>query len=421
MNKNINLIAIACLLFLLLVPAVNAQDSGSEPTVAEQIDQIEEDTELLRGLEPETEIPVLFPSRDELREFINREMEETYTQEYIDELMAFYVAFGFLSPDFDIRASVLELLSTQVIGYYDTETQTMNLITDDGQAPEGIISLLDRITYSHEYVHALQDQHFDLSAYEEQLENSTNYDNNLAYQSLIEGDATFIMNEYALLVIQSTPPAELMEMGLDSLTNADTAIPPNTPDIFLQELFFPYFSGEQFVRVIFDDGGWEALNKLYEFPPQSTEQIIHPEKYLDGDAPIIVELPVNAPEGYESALSGNLGEFYIREWLGTQIDDEMMTNRAAAGWGGDAFNIYDNAAGEFALEVRIAWDNEDETEEFAQTFDEFMQSRLPDGTGSMGDATCYTGEVTICLAKVDTTVIDIVIAPTREVADALLN
>ena len=421
MKKNISRIVIVCLLFMLLVPAVIAQDSGSEPTVADQIAEIEESTELLRGLEPQSEIPVLFPSRDELREFINREMEDTYTPEYLAELKAFYVAFGFLPADFDIQASVLELLSTQVIGYYDTETQTMNLITDDGQAPEGIIPLLDRITYAHEYVHALQDQHFDLSAYEEQLENSTNYDSNLAYQSLIEGDATFIMNEYALLVIESTPPAELMELGLDSLTNADTAIPPNTPDIFLQELFFPYFNGEQFVRAIFDDGGWEALNKLYAVPPQSTEQIIHPEKYMQGEMPIMVELPVNAPEGYEPALSGNLGEFYIREWLSTHIDDEMLTNRAAAGWGGDAFNVYRNAAGEYALEVRIAWDNEDEAEEFAQYFDEFMQLAVPNGIGSISSATCYTGEITVCLAMADATVTDIVIAPTREVADTLLN
>src|SRR5688572_29650056 len=102
-------LSILLILLLLVAPQVIAQDDGSDdtPTIAEQIDRVEENTEFLRDLEPKGAVPVLFPSRDEVREFLSGEFEEAYTPETIAEVMAFYVAFDFLPPDFDIQAAIL--------------------------------------------------------------------------------------------------------------------------------------------------------------------------------------------------------------------------------------------------------------------------------------------------------------------------
>ncbi|MDQ7024338.1 MAG: hypothetical protein Q9P01_05380 [Anaerolineae bacterium] len=421
MTTPISRIFLSLIIVMLWVSIVSAQDSGSETPIDAQIDQIESDAELLRGLEPTSDVPIMFPSREEVRDYLNGELEDTFTPEYLDEVMAFYVAFDFLAPDADIQALALALYAQQVIGYYRSDTQTMNIVTDDGQAPDGTMNILDRVTYAHEYIHALQDQYFDLTEYEEALENSTNYDSNLAFQSLIEGDATFIMNEYLFLVMESTPPSELLQLGLDSLNDESLRPPADTPDIFLAELFFPYFNGEQFVRAIFNEGGWEALNKLYEFLPQSSEHILHPEAYLAGDQPQIIDLPANAPDGYELALSGTLGEFYLRQWLGTQLSNERSINDAAAGWGGDTFNIYRNSTGELAWELRISWDSVEDAEEFSAALQAFIEGRLPDSTATMGDVRCVTGEQTLCVTAVDVSTFDITFAPTVEVATALLN
>jgi hypothetical protein len=411
------------ILLLLFAPMVIAQDDGSDapPPITEQIDMIEQNTEFLRGLDPQGEVPVLFPSRDAVREFLSGEFAETFTPEAVEEMMAFYVAFEFLPPDFDIQAAVLNLYSQQVVGYYDPETKTMNVVTNEGQAPTGIMLLLDRITYSHEYVHALQDQYFDLSAYQDLMESSDNYDSNLAHQSLVEGDATFIMNEYTIQVTEENPLSAAIQLGIGMADSGSMFLPAGTPDIFVAELMFPYLEGERFVRAVFNDGGWEAVNAAYAAPPQSTEQILHPETYLNGDNPHVAELPVNAPDGYELALSGVLGEFYLREWLDSQLPSDDPVDLAATGWGGDTFNIYRNAENELAWELRLSWDTAADADEFSTVMAEFAAGRLPDSNRSVGDVSCWSGEMALCVVLVDATTIDVTFAPNVEIANALLN
>jgi hypothetical protein len=414
---------ILLILLLLFAPSVIAQDDGGDepPTIEEQIDRVEQNTEFLRSLEAQGDIPVLFPSRAAVREYLSNEFTEFYTPEVIEELMAFYVAFDFLPPDFDFQAALLALYGQQVAGYYDPETDTMNVVTNDGQAPTGIMLLLDRITYSHEYVHALQDQHFDLTAYQEKLESSDNYDSNLAHQSLVEGDATFIMNEYTLQVTEENPLAAAIQLGIGLADSGSLFLPAGTPDIFEAELLFPYLGGERFVSALYSSGGWEMVNAAYDAPPQSTEHILHPETYLNGDNPHIVELPVNAPEGYELALSSVMGEFYLREWLDSQLTSDDPVDLAATGWGGDAFNIYRNADDELAWELRLSWDTAADADEFGEVIQEFAELRLPDSAHSVGDVSCWSGAMALCVVLVDATTIDVTFAPTVEIANELLN
>ena len=416
-------ICLLLIILLLVAPQVIAQDDGGDevPTIPEQIELIEQNTEFLRGLEPQHDVPVLFPSRAEVREFLDSEFEEVYTPETIDELMAFYVGFEFLPPDFDIQAAITALYAQQVAGYYDPETGTMNIVTSDGEAPTGLMLLLDRITYAHEYVHALQDQYFDLSAYQEMIENSDNYDSNLAYQSLVEGDATFIMNEYTIQVTEENPLGAAIQLGIGLADAGSLFLPSGTPDIFAAELLFPYVEGEAFVRALFNDGGWETVNAAYDAPPQSSEQILHPQAYLDGDNPHVVELPVNAPNGYELALSGTVGEFYLRQWLDSQLTSDDPVDLAGPGWGGDTFNIYRNAEGDLAWELRLSWDTAQDADEFGAVMQEFAEQRLPESTRSVGDVSCWSGEVALCVVLVDATTIDVTFAPTVEIANELLN
>ena len=56
---------------------------------------------------------------------------------------------------------------------------------------------------------------------------------------------------------------------------------------------FPYREGAQFVAALLDVGWWPAVNAAYLDPPVSTEQILHPEKYIQNprDDPQTVLLP----------------------------------------------------------------------------------------------------------------------------------
>ena len=86
--------------------------------------------------------------------------------------------------------------------------------------------------------------------------------------------------------------------SLESLTEALADI-PDAPFALQRSLEFPYQEGTQFVERLTDA---QLLNSYVDLPA-STEQIIHPEKYLAGEFPIVVKLP---------DLAGRLGEGWLK-------------------------------------------------------------------------------------------------------------
>jgi len=190
--------------------------------------------------------------------------------------------------------------------------------------------LLDKIVFAHEYTHALQDQHFDLSSLPLDLEG--NSDIALAALALVEGDAVLSMDNYmmenldldALLAILQE--AEEVDQGeLDS-----------APQFIQEELLFPYEAGLEFVSEL---DQWGGINAAYADLPESTEQIMHPEKYLERDSPQEVSMPDLAPalgEEWSQLDSDTLGELYVGIYLDTYIAD-VAADTAAAGWDGDRY------------------------------------------------------------------------------------
>lgn len=417
---------IALIIVLLTVSISVAQDEGDtpvDPQLQQNIERIESNTEIIRGLQAKADIAVAFPTRADLREFLTNEIAVYYTPERVEQDSAFYVAFDFLPPDFDIPGEVQALYQQQVAGYYDPDTQTMNVILTSGQQPGRFLPLLDRIIYAHEYTHALQDQYFDLAAYQATLDNSYEYDRNLALQALIEGDATAVMNEYARQASRANPLGAALQLSVGGLQSGNFFLPPGTPTIFAAEILFVYYSGEHFVLSLFAVDGWETVNNAFSNPPQSTEHILHPQTYLDGDNPIPVTLDATVPgDDWHLLRSGTMGEFYLRQFLDTHLEDDEAIAEAAAGWGGDTYHIYRNSEGALAWELRLVWDTEDDAGEFMGILQEFIAARLPDSTRTLeGPPLCYTGAMVMCVNVVDAVTIDLTSAPSQETALAMID
>ncbi len=110
----------------------------------------------------------------------------TFDQDYPPAQVAadeqLYKGLGLIAEDAELEAVFVDLLESQVAGLYDPVAEKLYVVSK-----EGGVGPVEQVYYSHEYDHALQDQHFDLEAVTDGLEDQS--DRLLARQSLVEGDA----------------------------------------------------------------------------------------------------------------------------------------------------------------------------------------------------------------------------------------
>lgn len=407
---------------LALPPAVLAQenDPAISPALAAELDGIEAWVTATRGLEPTEPVIRVFPTRQEASDFVMGSINEQLTPEIVAEVEAFYVAFDFAPQGTDIVDIYTRLLQDQVGGYYNPEDKTMNTILISGGELGDALPTLEKIIYAHEFVHALQDQTFGLQelGLDDEAIQEMSGDEVLALQSLVEGDATLVMNAYTEYLIEQNPMAALGILG-GSLASGSTTMPEGTPPILTRELMFPYLQGAEFVTALYRDGGWAAVDAAFADVPVSTEQIIHPEAYLNGDQPVAVTLaPTDGMlgDGWTAYEPDVLGEFYLRAYLDTQLAPDEY-GPAATGWGGDSYRVWQNADGDTALLLRHVWDTPADADEFLATAEVFAAAR----SGAPLDGACWTGPAdTLCLGELATGETVLAVAPDAATAEALL-
>src|SRR5262249_29638650 len=174
---------------------------------------------------------------------------------------------GLAPPDFQYRALMIRLLTEQVAGYYDPKTRQFYLadwIDIDGQKP----------IIAHELTHALQDQHFNLRRFEHWPKGDS--DAELAAHSLIEGDATLTMAMY----VATDPLRALSFLKSAAGTGIATEELDKAPRALRETLLFPYQEGMNWTRALYKDGGWARVSDAFTKLPESTEQVLHADKYL---------------------------------------------------------------------------------------------------------------------------------------------
>lgn len=317
--------------------------------------EIEAQVRDLRGLPAPDIGPPEILSRAQLADELRLIFDETWTPEQLKSDNLTLRAMGLLAADQDVRALTEELYTGQVLGFYEFERKRMVLVSDTGLTPEA------RVTYAHEYTHALQDAAFNTgAAHQAQVGDD---DAGLARVALEEGDASLLM---VLWAIQHLSPEE--QRGI-----SQTPLPDMTgiPSWMVAQLEFPYVAGTEFVSQLWASGGWVSVDAAYADPPTSTEQVIHPQKYVDAEAPGDITVPELA-NGLASDLGGTwtdanhttIGEATIAIWLEALGVSSQSAKVAAAGWGGDSLAVASGPDGAWSLAWLIAWDNPTEATEF---------------------------------------------------------
>jgi hypothetical protein len=357
-----------------------AQDEDAKTTLelelAANLDRIARETAELRELPPLADIDDVLVSQDELLVMMPELIAEEITPEEAVAQSRSLAALGLIPAGTDLLDVTVRLMSEQVAGFYDPVSDEM-LVLFDGDPG------LTEYFYSHEIIHALQDAYLDPDDLMEDL-TALNSDQILATAALYEGDAVAGSTAY-LKQHPALTGALLREAGRDS------PVMDAAPAAVVVTLLFPYTSGVAFVDRLLDEGGWDAVDAAYGDMPDSTEQILHPLKYLQRDAPSLLALPDPA-----SALGADwrvvdedtLGELQTALLL-TGFDPGEGFNgitgdialpeaarNAAAGWDGDRFALWEDGNGEReALVWRSVWDTPEDARAFSRALAQFGNAR----------------------------------------------
>ncbi|MCP4544304.1 MAG: hypothetical protein GY832_44910 [Chloroflexi bacterium] len=333
----------------------------SQVQAARLFDQIAHQVETMRDLSPRAEVPLSFLDKDEMLTLLRR----FYAGHDLETPLLSYAELGLL-PDVPIY-----IRPRQASGIYVSEQEQLYVVTGrQGSGPD------DQSLLAHAYVHALQDQHFDLQAMDDRAATT---DASLAIRAFVEGDAMLLTAFYRYQDLEAADWEYLLEL----VTQVEQpSYGENLDDVAVWERLqrFPYWQGRLFADMLFQSGGWGTINSTYVNPPRSTEHVLHPERYLEGDEPTQVVVPnlgAVLGEDWDVRLEDTIGEFVTGLYLEALLPKEMAW-QAADGWDGDAFVVWEHENGERLLVWRTIWDTTDQAIEFEDALSSLVtQQYLP--------------------------------------------
>jgi hypothetical protein len=236
--------------------------------------------------------------------------------------------------------------------------------------------------------HALQDQYFDLNGMAKRDRKAHNDDAALAHQAIAEGDATAVMLDYLLEpagrnYLQLPDLVFIMRTQL-SLMNNQFEVLKDSPEYIKETLVFPYSYGAAFMqKARAHNEPWSVVDKIYADLPSSSEQIMHPEKYLgqrDNPKPVEVEDPTpQLGKAWKITCKNVMGEFGLYLLLKLQLSEESAKN-AAAGWGGDqAILVEENGSNNSAVFFESAWDDKEAADRYYGALANWLQKKYAQG------------------------------------------
>jgi hypothetical protein len=296
--------------------------------------------------------------RDALLERLRTDVTADLETELVLGTTELLFSLNVVPGSFDFLKDVTGLYTSQLAGFYDPEEKRMYLLADLGEDAE-------RSTLWHELVHALQDQHYDLKKIADWSPDAT--DRMSAIQCLAEGDATSAMMD-AMLAPQGTLATDLPDgfLGPDSVLIEGNVALRDVPPVLKRSIMAPYSDGVGFVHYLRRKGGWASVDQAWQKLPQSTEQILHPEKYLAGEAPEVVPVPPPPVNGATLAYRDVLGEQTFRllfqDWLPARTAAE-----SAGDWSGDRVAVYTWGTTR-AVGLRLRFDKPEAAERAAHAF-----------------------------------------------------
>jgi len=341
-------------------------------TEAGRVGTIKKELEAVRGLSFNRQFGIEARRKNAIRQRLETALVKEYGERRLENLALVYARLGLLPPGSDLKSLLLDFYAPRALGYYDPAGKNLVLRADIGSSfvPTSVrvIARLDNANERvlvHELTHVLQDQHFSLDG----MGAAYNDDRVLAFHSILEGDATLAEFGFRWGGLDGEMVPLINRRLLAGVQKA-RAQATGGPRFLVDRLLFQYYSGTTFVSLLLADKGWSGIDRLYTSPPLSTEQVLHPEKYLDWpDPPTRVEFAGLEPlsrEGWPAVESNSLGELMV-QCLFAEFLVAAEAENAALGWDGDRYWAFRNGS-EISLLWVTVWDSIDDAEEFVNKY-----------------------------------------------------
>ena len=365
--------------------------------------QIEDEISQIRELPFKGSIHVAIQSPSEFQAYAEQQMDQQLSAmewAYYDPVIRKLGLYNG-EPVLD-RSLVLSFLQAGALAYYDPDADKFHILKQNLPA-----ELLD-VVLAHELCHGLQDQHYDLNEYLPAQSDALNADEVLARQAVVEGEATYVETIWYLKnqsgrmpgrgLLQSMIRREMQidveanreEMKLVARLQGSSPRELQTidklPDFMILQQAIVYIFGMDFVHQI-QEYGWDTVNQLYSEPPVSTEQILHPEKWITGEKPDrLVWPPIQESGLFDEWMlldEDTIGELTWRI-IFTEFEMEVRGEPASQGWNGDRYMVFRSRNGrDLLLLVYTSWDTEEDADDFADAYRELQTYKYPSDTGSI--------------------------------------
>lgn len=340
-------------------PPVSSPGSRKEQALQQKLESALAYVAQIRGLPAKSPVKGRLIARDEIETYLRQQIDKEAPADVVQATEALLYGFGTVERTFDYRAAVISLMTSQLLGFYDPEQKAF-FVAGELSGDEADVTLW------HELVHALQDQHYDLAKLTDWQPDLG--DQQAAVHSLAEGDATSAMLD-AMLKPRGGTALDFPE----SLMRAESVLGSaalSAPPVLVRSLLAPYVDGLTFANDLRRRGGFAAVDEAWRTPPVSTEQLLHVEKYLAHEPPLVVPLPAAPPHAPElrERFHDVMGEQTLRllfeEWLPART-----AASSASDWGGDRIAAFsDEARQRWALGWHLRFDSAAAAERAAEAF-----------------------------------------------------
>jgi hypothetical protein len=322
----------------LAVPPLGAQNHADFLKAADEV--LAQMSEILH-LPPKGELKKSIRTRDEIRQHLLKDFndEKEKDERLADEVLS--KKLGLIPESLAWEPFLLDLLTEQIAGLYDPKTREFYIADWIDPADQ-------REVMAHELTHALQDEHYSIDKWADAAK--PNDDAEFARHAVLEGSAFAAMLDWQYrgrgLSVRDLPDLSgLLNPDVMGGGEKDSKF-DSAPQFIRDVLLFPYLSGAIFTQKLLQQyGGWQGFNRVFDHPPLSTQQILHPEVYLSGAAPVALTVPplpaASAPKWRKLEETVG-GEFLVLEWI-KEFSGTQRAKDLAAMWAGDRYAIYVDA------------------------------------------------------------------------------